>query len=271
MKLDRNPLGFTLVELLVVIAMIGILVGMLIPGVQAVRESARQSQCQSRMSNIYLALSEYQVSYGVWPPGTINATSPIVNEPQGNHLGWLVHLLPQIDEPILAAKVDWSVGIYEGDNELVRTAPLAKVRCPSAPDVLAHATNIVGSQHSSESPIAEDNLGVFYLNHAINPEEDLKDGYAATLLLGEKLVTPDDLGWASGTRASMRNVGEAFMTPSQVVKLPPLPNKTYVGPFGSAHRSGSNFSFANGTVRLIDRAIDPVVLKQHADRQDGTL
>lgn len=61
--------GFTLVELLAVIAIIGILVGLLLPAVQAAREAARRTQCMSRLRQIGLACANYQATHGVFPPG----------------------------------------------------------------------------------------------------------------------------------------------------------------------------------------------------------
>ena len=75
----RRP-GFTLVELLVVIAIIGVLVGLLLPAVQSARESARRSQCSNNLKTIGLGMQNYVSTYSVLPPNLIatNNTSPAI-------------------------------------------------------------------------------------------------------------------------------------------------------------------------------------------------
>ena len=61
---------FTLVELLVVIAMIGILIGLMFPAVGAMQEAARRATCQGRLAHLGIALQKYESGYGVLPSGT---------------------------------------------------------------------------------------------------------------------------------------------------------------------------------------------------------
>src|ERR1044071_4219572 len=71
--------AFTLVELLVVIAIIGVLVALLLPGVQAAREAARRSMCCGHLNQLILAVHNYEMAHGCYPPGTLDATGPISN------------------------------------------------------------------------------------------------------------------------------------------------------------------------------------------------
>ena len=98
--------GFTLVELLVVIAIIGTLIGLLLPAVQAARESARRITCISRLKQWALAIHNFEVTTGAYPYGTSRNNPPADNPPVSiapqPRRTWIVSLWPFIEEQAFA-------------------------------------------------------------------------------------------------------------------------------------------------------------------------
>ena len=116
--------GFTLVELLVVIAIIGVLVALLLPAVQAAREAARRSSCLNNLSQLALAVHNYEFAVENLPAGTINPDGPIRSEPIGQHVSWLVQILPYVEMRNVYDAFDQQAGATRP-----RTAPFGPFRC----------------------------------------------------------------------------------------------------------------------------------------------
>ncbi len=207
---NQTKRAFTLVELLVVIAIIGILIALLLPAIQAAREAARRVSCINNLSQLGIAVANYQSAHGVLPSGTVNATGPIQNLPQGYHMDWVVQLLPFLDEQATFSHIDFSTGVYHKNNAPVRQIGFAVLACPSYSGENStgdsYVCNYAGVHHDLEAPIDKDNHGVFFLNSAVRAK-DILDGAANTFFVGEKLGSSQDLGWMSGTRATLRNTG----------------------------------------------------------------
>jgi prepilin-type N-terminal cleavage/methylation domain-containing protein/prepilin-type processing-associated H-X9-DG protein len=94
----RRIEGFTLIEMLFVIAIIAVLVALLLPAVQQARESARRNQCQNNMRQIGLALINYNRQHSFLPSGSIHSTSPLLSDQSPDGAGWIAQILPQLGE-----------------------------------------------------------------------------------------------------------------------------------------------------------------------------
>ena len=112
--------GFTLVELLVVIAIIAVLIALLLPAVQQAREAARRTQCKNNLKQIGLALHNYHDNYNALPPGWIGVTNGGPDIYGLNGWGWASRILPQIDQSPLYNQLNFLVkieAVRPGRNE----------------------------------------------------------------------------------------------------------------------------------------------------------
>ena len=258
--------GFTLVELLVVVAIISILVSLLLPAVQAARESARKINCASRLQQLAASLQQHWNAHETLPPGTVAAAGPISNVPQGLHHSWIIACLPYLDETVAFENVDPAISVYARPHQRVRDHSIELLTCPSFAGGTMSASNFAGCHAELETPIDADNAGVLYMNSRTT-REAVTDGLRYTLLLGEKLIDSNDLGWMSGTRATLRNPGD-FGEPENV---PPPVDPLYVGSFGSHHVSGTQFAFCDGSINTLSTSIDSAILQALGHRHDGEL
>ena len=101
-RLVRSRSGFTLVELLVVIAVIGVLIALLLPAVQAARESARRSQCHNNLKQQCLALHNFEQAHQTLPPFFGPFPERGTRQVEG---GWFVHILPFIEQGTITDQI----------------------------------------------------------------------------------------------------------------------------------------------------------------------
>ncbi len=276
--------GFTLIELLVVVAIIAILIALLLPAVQSAREAARKTQCKNSLCQIGLAIHNYEMAHNVLPPGSVNLTGPVRSEPNGYHMSWAVQILPYLEHQNAFRSIDFSVGAYDPKNERARKLVIATYLCPSdfrGPTSHNHngaATNFAGVHHDAESPIDHGNHGTFVLNLAV-PLDSVTDGSSNTLFVGEKALQLDELGWISGSRATLRNTGDSinlnlmalrhqFPLQGDSASATPI-TAEHVGGFSSHHSGGAHFMLGDGSIRFVNQSIEQATLRRLANRSDG--
>lgn len=285
--------GTTLIEVLVVFCIIAGVVALLVPAIAGGREMARLNQCANNLKQLSLGMHNHHSTHDVFPSGVQNLEGPIRNEPVGFHQSWVVALLPFLEQGGLAGIIDDGLGVYAPSHHKGRATELKTLICPSdfgpktrKDGVAEH--NYAGCHHDVEAAIDADNHGVLYLNSWIR-YEDVEDGLSETLMIGERLRNGFDLGWASGTRATLRNTGSPINAGDLLYaktkipnwddgtpivaggKAPDPTNPLLVGGFGSRHSRGANFAFCDGSVRFLTDSIQRRAYQFLGHRADGEL
>ncbi len=265
--------AFTLVELLVVIAVIGILIALLLPAVQAAREAARRMQCANNLRQLGLAAHNHHDTFGHFPPGFMVFDHQ--SQPSGGW-AWGVFLMPFIEQSPLrdtlsVTKYTLSEVVSDPDLLTMLQMPLAVFKCPSSPlgPLREYGTGptaaMVGtanytcsrgffnynySGHHMTPP--KPNNGVFY-GESSTRIRDITDGTSNTIVLGERTALPDDNGnWPSWCGPGRLGIGS---TVSSSVSIE-MNHPTQIHAFSSHHSGGANFGFADGSARFISDAIE---------------
>lgn len=288
--------GFTLVELLVVITIIGILIALLLPAVQAAREAARRAQCTNNLKQLSLGLLNYESTYGTLPPPGINT----------NQAPWLVLVLPFIEQKPLYDQFGFKQGYYaDADKLRITVTPVPSIHCPSSSSDVdrrsptetynnircftSHYYGVLGPYGTNTyvtpnraynylppPPAALQQFGPWSTDGTMGGNvkvgatyypssvaiADILDGTSNSLLLGE-------VAWAGFSMYRAFNRGYYYEDPAsgrgtllllaRTVRYPINLRSTTTwndSPFGSNHPGGSQFAMSDGSARFISETID---------------
>ncbi len=211
----RNPQGFTLIELLVVIAIIGILIALLLPAVQAARDSARRMQCGNNIKQVALAALNHVDVHKRLPLGCQDQVPALSGPWSPPRQSWLPYLLPFLEEQNSLSQYDFKLGmgangIYTGlvnygtTNSATPTSPTSFVPsvflCPTDTGMLQVQTPAgyygLGNYlvffggltlgGANPSNLQNNQRGAFGINFGARPK-DFMDGTSHTLAFGEYL------------------------------------------------------------------------------------
>jgi len=298
--------AFTLVELLVVITIIGILVALLLPAVQAAREAARRMSCSNNMKQVGLALHVYHDTFRRFPPGWrgYNLATGHPDWLGDPGWGWCAAILPYMEQRNLFEGDLWlHLPITAHENEVGRETYLQTLRCPS--DIgqkmfemheghdhdhghtagrqhddhdhfplLMPTANYVGVfgveelHHACEhGPCIGE--GTFFLNRGVRLAE-ITDGLSQTLMVGERSSKLSHSTWVGavphGEHGPARVVGVAEFPPNSEASA-----EHYIHNFSSMHPAGTHFLRGDGSVHLVLESIDQQVYFKLCTRANGDI
>jgi prepilin-type N-terminal cleavage/methylation domain-containing protein len=291
----RRP-AFSLVELLVVMAIIGTLVGLLLPAVQKVRASADRTNCQNNLKQIGLALHSYHDGNGTLPCGYIYQPPPpppsrqagtrFANRPPPKDFaqsddpgwGWAAFLLPYVEQAPLADTIDYTLPVASPSVLAARTTTLRVYTCPTDQETgvftvlnyknqpLAEAATIsyAACYGSSGLLVSKPDLGngVFSRNNPVQLTA-IKDGTSNTMAIGERAALFTQVPWAgamtSGTARTTPDapVYRSIVEPSPAMAMAEVNNRPLNDPNSEPY---DYFSPHPGLVHFVfaDAAVHPL-------------
>jgi prepilin-type N-terminal cleavage/methylation domain-containing protein/prepilin-type processing-associated H-X9-DG protein len=216
MKTRRKPVpasfrgAFTIVELMVVIAILGLLLSLLIPAVQSAREAGRRTQCLNHLHQLGTALAGYEASRGMFPAGENSfvwrrrrANPSPSSGPTGFVRRYSVHvmLLPYLDHGVEYNRIDFKHNVYVAGDPRESVLPplnasIPEFRCPS--DSVDWGTNYracVGAEANQIGGPSQLRAGVFSLD--VEPGRrlaEVTDGASHTAAMSESIKSAGRIG-----------------------------------------------------------------------------
>jgi prepilin-type N-terminal cleavage/methylation domain-containing protein/prepilin-type processing-associated H-X9-DG protein len=297
MRLRR---AFTLVELLIVLAIVGLLLAMLLPATQYAREAARRTTCQNQLRQMGVALQLHHDTHLSFPSGWTGWEGRRHEISNGPGFGWAAMILPEMEQPALAEKIDYSQSILSPANELARATYLSGFRCPSdsgpkywelrkpSQELLGRfpTANYVGNFGSTLLEYCDGLAGtglqcdgepyggmLYHNSHVRIPE--VVDGTSNTILVGERCSNSDDAfaqtaTWVGATweghGSFSRVVGTARHSLGGSRR-----NKqaaTTFSDFSSQHAGGAYFVYVDGHVDFVSEQIDHLAFVDLSTRSE---
>ncbi|HEX5471630.1 MAG TPA: DUF1559 domain-containing protein [Lacipirellulaceae bacterium] len=284
--------AFTLIEILVVIAIIGVLVALLLPAVQAARESARRMQCQNNLKQIGLALLNYESNHETFPPGYISDIDSNGND-TGPGWGWAALILPQMEEPSVYGQIHQELPIEDVANENARITQIASYFCPTENfrrtwTAKSHSgaafcdvaeSNYVGVYGTGEP--GSDGDGMFFRDSKVTMK-DIIDGTSQTLAVGERTHQLGPATWVGSVTGAALYPQDENNQAQDVVEggpgmilghagenaTPGAPGQD-INQFYSLHGHGAHFLFVDGHVTFISSDINYDTYQALATRAGG--
>lgn len=300
LRVAKTRAAFTLVELLVVVAIIGVLIALLLPAVQAAREAARRSVCRNNEKQLGLALQAYHAAQRRFPPG-----ARMHAQPGKKSIGWQVLVLPYQEQRPLYDEIspDNEGGAVRHSTD--RTVPT--YFCPSAEPPTDKASDIESAnyvgvagagQQREDWPLEEMACGIVATDGVLHLRSDVSagdvtDGTSNSLMVGERTIVDTTEWWTLGASWYRRNGSSApdsvCVAASKHVVWPinvlesgrvawirdrdaPAVLRKVLGnelAFGSEHPGGAHFLLADGSVHFLDESLDLNVYRNLATRAGG--
>jgi prepilin-type N-terminal cleavage/methylation domain-containing protein/prepilin-type processing-associated H-X9-DG protein len=274
--------GFTLIETLVVIAVLAVLVGLVLGAVQKVRATAARADCQNRMRQLGLAVQNYHAADRTLPPGL----SLRAENGKRPYLGWTARVLPYLEQEAVWRQVEEAFATdpapltFYGHPPHARllATPIGAFACPA--DARVPGPGAVGrTQVAHTSYLGVEGIdqfsrdGLFYLDSAVRLS-DVADGTSQTLCLGERPPAADlKLGWwyrgwgqstdgsaemLLGARERNESIGDCDAGAHRY-KPGRIDDICSVFHFWSLHPGGANFAFADGSARFLRYDADAIL------------